>query len=154
MKISSYGIVNGKILDKYGKRSSSLKFGMPTISIPIKIEDAPKNTTCFSIIFDDPDSVPVCGYTWIHWLVTNLKETSLDENASETNYDIIQGKNSWNDNSYGGPCPPDKPHKYRLRVFALKEKLDLRGDFTLEQLEKEMKGKILATVELFATYDN
>ena len=38
-------------------------------------------------------------------------------------FNIVQGKNSWNDNSYGGPCPPDKPHNYRIRVFALSEKL-------------------------------
>lgn len=154
MEITSSGIVNGKILDKYGKRSSSQRFGMPTISFPIQINNAPKETKCFSLIFDDPDSINVCGYVWIHWLVTNLTTTQLEENASETNFNIVQGKNSWNDNSYGGPCPPDKPHNYRLRVFALKEKLDLRGDFTIEQLEKEMEGKILDTTEIFATYDN
>ena len=154
MKIISSGIVNEKILDKYGKRSPSQRFGMPTISFPIQIKDAPKETKCYSIIFDDPDSVSVCGYVWIHWLVTNLTTTYLEENASETNFNIVQGKNSWNDNSYGGPCPPDRPHNYRLRVFALKEKLDLRGDFTIEQLEKEMEGKILDTAEIFAVYDN
>ena len=154
MEIISSGIVNGKILDKYGKRSPNQRFGMPTISFPIQIKDAPKETKSYSIIFDDPDSVNVCGYVWIHWLVTNLTTTQLEENASETNFNIVQGKNSWNDNSYGGPCPPDRPHNYRLRVFALKEKLDLRGDFTIEQLEKEMEGKILDTAEIFAVYDN
>lgn len=154
MKISSLGMVNGKILDKYGKRGSQIKFGMPTLSLPIKIEDAPKNTKCFTIIFDDPDSVPVCGYIWIHWLVTNLKTNELKEDASQNDYTIIQGKNSWNDNSYGGPCPPDKPHSYRLRVFAMSSLLNLRGDFTLEQLENEMEDKIIETAELRAIYDN
>ena len=154
MIISSNGIVKGKILDKYGKRGSEMKFGMPTLSLPLKIEDAPKDTDSFAIIFDDPDSVPVCGYVWIHWLVANLTRQELKENESQTSYDFIQGKNSWNDNSYGGPCPPDKPHSYRLRVFALSEKLNLNGDFTISQLEKAMQGKILETVELTGVYDN
>lgn len=154
MKISSTGIVNNKLLDKYGKRGSAQKFGMPTTSFPLKIEEAPKNTKSYAIIFDDPDSVPVCGYVWIHWLVANLQKTELKEDESITSFDFIQGKNSWNDNSYGGPCPPDKPHNYRIRVFALSDKLNLRGDFTLDQLEKEMEGKVLEQAELTAIYDN
>ena len=154
MKISSTGIVNGKILDKYGKRGTQQKFGMPTLSLPLKIEDSPKGTASYAIIFDDPDSVPVCGYVWIHWLVANLRKTELKENESQTCFDFVQGKNSWNDNSYGGPCPPDRPHAYRLRVYALSSKLDLRGDFSLAQLENALEGKVLEVSELTGIYDN
>lgn len=154
MKVTSKGIVDGKILDKYGKRGTQQKFGMPTLSLPIKIECAPKDTKSFAIIFDDPDSVPVCGYIWNHWLVANLQKTELKEDESQTSFDFVQGKNSWNDNCYGGPCPPDKPHNYRIRVFALSSLLDLRGDFTLTQLENQMHGQILDTAELFGIYDN
>lgn len=154
MKISSEGIVNGKILDKYGKRGTQQKFGMPTLSMPLKIEDSPKGTVSYAIIFDDPDSVPVCGYIWNHWLVANLQKTVLKENESETSFDFVQGKNSWNDNSYGGPCPPDRPHNYRFRVFALSSMLNLRGDFSLTQLEDAIKGKVLDTAELYGIYDN
>ena len=49
MKISSDGIINGKILDKYGKRGSEQRFGMPTLSLPIKIEEAPKDTISFVV---------------------------------------------------------------------------------------------------------
>ena len=154
MKIESNGIINGKILDKYGKRGKDKKFGMPTLSLPLTIEDEPKGTKSFAIIFDDPDSVPVCGYVWIHWLVANLTKKTLKENDSLESFDFIQGKNSWNDNSYGGPCPPNCPHRYRLRVFALDTLLNLRGDFLLEQLEKEMKGHILEVSEIYGIYDN
>ncbi len=154
MIVSSNGVINGKLLDKFGKRGTEQKFGMPTLSLPIKIEDAPKNAESFAIIFDDPDSVPVCNYVWVHWLVANLTRTELKENESQTSYDFVQGKNSWNDNCYGGPCPPDRPHNYRLRIFALTEKLNLRGDFTLQQLESAMNNKIIETAELTCTYDN
>ena len=154
MKVLSSGIVHGKILDRYGKRGSQHKFGMPTLSLPIKIEDAPADTKSFAIIFDDPDSVKVCGKVWIHWLVANLTKKEVKEDASLETFDFIQGKNSWNENCYGGPCPPDRPHNYRLRVYALSTKLDLRGDFSLAQLEKAMEGKILDSCEIFGMYNN
>ncbi len=154
MKISSEGIVNGKILDKYGKRGREKRFGMPTLSLPIKIEDFPKETKSFVVVFDDPDSVPVCNFVWIHWLVANLHRTTLEENASETCFDFIQGKNSWHDNSYGGPCPPDRPHKYRLTVYAMNDDLNLRGDFSKELLDQKMQGKILESTTIYGIYEN
>ncbi len=152
MQIKSKGIVNGYILDKYGKRGKQQKFGMPTLSIPFEIINPPKNTKCFAVIFDDPDSVKVCNKVWIHWLIANLQKQKVEENESLGAYDFLQGKNSWNDNCYGGPCPPDKDHNYRLKVFALSEMLNLRGDFSLELLENEMKNKVLEIAELRGIY--
>lgn len=154
MVISSEGIVNGVILDKYGKRGSEKRFGMPTRSLPIKIEDEPKGTKSFAVIFDDPDSVPVCGFVWIHWLVANLHRRELKDDDSINAYDYLQGINGWNDNSYGGPCPPDRPHLYRIRVFALSSDLALKGGFDIDDLERKMQGKVLESAEMFGTYDN
>ena len=154
MQIVTNAIQNGKLLDKYGKRGRDIKFGMPTLSFPLEIKDYPKSTKSFAIIFDDPDAVKPSGKVWIHWLVANLTRSKLNENDSLNTYDFIQGKNSWNENCYGGPCPPDAPHNYRLTVYALSEKLDLRGDFVLSQLEKAMENKILDSAQIFAVYDN
>jgi len=154
MKIICEGIVNGIIQDKYGKRGKEKMFGMPTLSLPIKIEGAPKDTKSFALIFDDPDSVKNSGYIWIHWLCANITKTEIKEGESLGCYSFIQGKNSWNENCYGGPCPPDRPHNYRLRVFALNSLLNLRGDFLLNQLEKEMNGKIIDQSEIYGLYNN
>ena len=154
MYIISSAIKNNILEDKYGKRGSQKKFGMPTLSFPLKIFDYPKETKSFALIFDDPDSVKVCGKIWIHWLVANLKNDYLDEDDSLNNFNIIQGKNSWNENCYGGPCPPDRPHNYRIRVYALSSILNLRGDFSLMQLEQIMNNKILDQCELLAKYKN
>ena len=154
MKVSSEGIVNGEILDRFGKRGREKKFGMPTLSLPIKIEEVPKNTKSFALIFDDPDSVNVCGFVWIHWLACNFNKTTLKEGDSLNTFDLVQGMNSWNENCYGGPCPPDRPHNYRLRVFALKEMLNLRGNYTIDQLEKAMEKKIIDQCEIFGMYRN
>lgn len=154
MEIKSNGIVNGKILDKYGKRGRKQRFGMPTLSLPFEISNAPKDTKSFAVIFDDPDSVKVCGKIWIHWLIANLHKTKVEEDESENSFDFLQGKNSWNDNSYGGPCPPDRPHKYRLTVYALSQDLDLTGNFSLDLLNEQMSGKILESATIYGIYDN
>mgnify|MGYP005611932149 CR=1 FL=1 len=39
MKVTSTGIIDGVIQDIYGKRSRHIKMGMPTYSLPIKIEE-------------------------------------------------------------------------------------------------------------------
>ncbi len=153
MQITSSGIVNSHILDKYGKRGTKMKFGMPTLSIPFEIHDAPKETKSFAVVFDDPDSLNVSNVVWIHWLIANLHRTKVEEGESESAFDFVQGKNTWNDNCYGGPCPPDKTHNYRLTVYALNQDLNLTGNFTLEQLEQEMKGKVIASAQLFGLYD-
>lgn len=154
MKINTDAIVNGLILNKYGKHGSEKRFGMPILSFPFEISDAPKKAKSFAIIFDDPDSIPMCGQAWIHWLVANLHKTKVKEDESRTCSDFIQGINSWNQNCYGGPCPPDKPHRYRITAYALSENLDLRGNFLRKQLEDEMKGKILDTAVLYGLYPN
>ena len=41
MKVTSEGIVDGYFLDKYGGKGSSFINGMPSLSIPFSIEDAP-----------------------------------------------------------------------------------------------------------------
>ncbi|NCB48376.1 MAG: YbhB/YbcL family Raf kinase inhibitor-like protein [Clostridia bacterium] len=154
MKFISEGIKNGIIADKYGKRGKEFRFGMPTLSFPFEIIDAPKGTKSFAIIFEDPDSQPFCGKIWVHWLIANLHRTSLGENESKTSNDFIQGTNTWNENCYGGPCPSDKPHKYKISVFALSENLRLFGNFSKTQLENEMKNKIIDTTVVYGVYSN
>ena len=93
MNVTSSGISGGVICDKYGKRGTQFnKDGIPTYSLPLKIEGAPAGTKSFAIILEDKDAVPVCGHVWIHWLVANLKRTELKENESQTAKDFVRGR--------------------------------------------------------------
>ncbi len=154
MEIQTTAFIGGVIIDKYGKRGREKRFGMPTLSFPLQIIDAPKNTKSFAIIFDDAEAEEICGFMWDHWLIANLHRNKLEENESETAYDFIQGQNLWKENCYGGPCPLDKPHKYRLAVYALSSDLNLVGNFSRKDLEKQMKGKILDSAEIYGVYSN
>ena len=82
MIVTSTGIVNGIIEDKYGKRGSQFnENGMPTYSLPLKIEDAPEGTKSFALVLEDKDAFPVTGgFSWIHWTAANITRNELLEN--------------------------------------------------------------------------
>lgn len=154
MKITSSAVQNGFIEDKYGKRGTEFSGSMPTYSWGFQVENAPKGTKTFAFILDDEDARPVAGFTWIHWLGANLKETFVPENASLTASNFIQGQNSWRKNLYGGMAPPNAPHRYDLHVYALDTELPLKEGFSREELEEAMRGHILSEAVLSGIYNN
>ena len=164
MKVESDAFRNGVIADKYGKRGSQFgAAGMPALSFPLKISEAPAGTASYAIIFDDPDAVGPCGFTWVHWLVAGLKDGELPEDASRTRTDLIQGANSWylhgtDDRAaascYGGPAPPDRPHTYVLTVLALDFIPVLKNGFDAAALEKVADTHVLAKAVLKGRYSN
>ncbi|MDU1069681.1 YbhB/YbcL family Raf kinase inhibitor-like protein [Clostridium sp.] len=167
MVVTSTGIIDGVIRDKYGSRGEHFnENGIPTLSIPFKIENAPANSVSFALVLEDKDAYPVTGgFTWIHWLAANIKRSELKENESQNAKDFLQGINSWtsvqgNNQSkelscyYGGMTPPDKPHLYELHVFALDKLLDLQNGFLLNELYHEMEGHVLEKFTLKGVYYN
>ncbi|NSB13881.1 YbhB/YbcL family Raf kinase inhibitor-like protein [Clostridium beijerinckii] len=167
MIVTSIGIINGIIQDKYGSRGEHFNDnGVPTFSLPLKIEDAPVNTASFAIVLEDKDAYPVTGgFAWIHWLAANITRSELKDNESQTAEDFIQGTNSWtslqgNQQSkelscyYGGMTPPDKAHVYEIHVFALDKLLNLKKGFLLNELYHEMDGHILEKYTLKGIYKN
>lgn len=165
MQVTSSGIVDGVIADQYGQRGSQFGAGnMPSYSLPLKITNAPKGTVSYAVVIDDHDAIPVCGFTWIHWVVANLDRNELIANESLSAKDFVQGANSWygavggldpvTASAYGGMAPPDKPHIYNIRVFALDTKLPLEKGFFLNQLYMAMDGHILAEATLKGSYTN
>lgn len=155
MAVSSSGIVDGVIADKYGKRGSQQINGAPTLSIPLSILDAPEGTVCYAIQMIDPDSKPLCGYEWVHWLAVNIEGSELTENASiDLSTDLIQGKNDFGTTGYGGPTPPDKPHTYVIAVYALDAKVDLQNGFSKEEFDTAISGHVVAEVEITGSYSN
>lgn len=153
MQVISSGIINGVIADAYGKFGKDFIGDMPSFSLPFEIKNEPKGTVSYAVILDDKDSVPVCGFVWIHWLIADLKKNQLvSGESSNINADFIQGNNSWNEPLYGGMAPPDKAHIYDLTVYALDKELNLTMGFSLETLQREMKGHILDSFCLKGAY--
>lgn len=152
ISLSSGGITNDVIDDQYGKRGAQIKDGIPTLSLPLTIENAPENTACYALIMLDPDSEPLCGFAWVHWLAV-FTQAELPENASISIADsIIQGQNSFGTIGYGGPTPPDKTHIYEITVYALDKFPELEDGFTEDNLRQAIEGHVLAAAQLKAEY--
>ncbi|MEG0835785.1 MAG: YbhB/YbcL family Raf kinase inhibitor-like protein, partial [Christensenellaceae bacterium] len=77
MKVYSSGMVDGVFDDKYGKRGTQFnEGGIPTCSIPVRMEDAPAGTVSYALVLEDKDAYPVSGgFAWIHWLAANITRT-------------------------------------------------------------------------------
>jgi Raf kinase inhibitor-like YbhB/YbcL family protein len=74
------------------------------------------------------------------------KKENLDSGAR-------QGRNDFGRIGYGGPCPPaGAPHRYFFKLYALDTKTNLKPGATKAELEKAMKGHILAQAELMGRY--
>lgn len=167
MIVTSNGIVNGEIEKKYGKYGDQFnENGIPTYSLPLKIENAPEDAKSYAIVLEDKDAFPVSGgFSWIHWTAANITRTELMENESQTAADFVQGVNSWTSmqggnqskelsSFYGGMAPPDAPHLYEIHVYALDAMLNLENGFLYNDLYKQMDGHILDQFTLKGIYSN
>lgn len=137
--------------------------GVPAISFPFYIDEVDPDARYLHWAFTDPDSIPVCGFEWIHWTVANLPIDALmfdfnDSHALAIPPDFsrqmpgmipeaVQGRNSSASHfvgrssdvslimRYNGPQPPDKDHDYCLHVWATKQPLPgLNQGFWLNEM--------------------
>lgn len=115
------------------------------INPPVQIADVPAGTRSLALILDDPDAP---GGTWVHWVMWNISPATggIEENSVPTG--AVQGKNSWGNSGYGGPCPPSGVHRYFFKIYALNTALSLPSSDGKKDLEKAMKGHILAEGQL------
>ncbi len=159
----SVPLENGYLPDRFGKYSAPemRKEGNNIHSFPIGISDVPAGTKSIALAYVDYDSIPVCGFQWVHWTACGIDPTTTEipEGASHSGeFAFIQGSNSCTSRAsetsedvicgYIGPCPPDKDHIYTLRVYALDTELSLARGFYYNELHWAMKGHVLECVEL------
>ncbi len=117
------------------------------VNPPLRIEDVPEGTKTLALIVDDPDCPTG---TWDHWIVWNIPATT--SKIAENTVPGTQGMNDFRKRSYGGPCPPSGTHRYFFKIYALDVKLDLSPTSRKGDLEKAIRGHILAKGELVGLY--
>lgn len=126
------------------------------VSPPIDIGGVPDEAIALVLIMDDPD---IPGFVkekfgiqkFDHWVVFNIPPTTKHIPEGKNPPGVL-GKNGRGDLGYTGPCPPDRGHRYFLKLYALDNKLDLKAGASREQVEKAMEGFILAKREMIALY--
>lgn len=155
----------GMVPDRYAKHADAahLYQGTPTTSFPFAVEGIPDGARTVALAFVDFDSIPVCGFPWIHWCAANIPAGEAEggtirfgENASNLGeHGMVQGRNSsaarWAGGStdpllacrYNGPQPPDRTHVYTLAAFALDTELPLREGFWMSEMVDGMRGHVI-----------
>jgi hypothetical protein len=121
---------------------------------PLSFEDVPAGAKTLALIMDDPD-VPVQlreDRNWDHWIVWNIPPDTRAI-AEGRPPEGIEGMNSWGRNNWGGPCPPDRQHRYFFKLFALDTELDLPREAGKPALLRAMEGHVIAKAELVGVYD-
>jgi Raf kinase inhibitor-like YbhB/YbcL family protein len=108
-----------------------------------------------ALIVDDPDAP---AGTWVHWVVFNIPAnmTELPEGLEKTAQvagGAFQGRNDFPKIGYNGPCPPPgKPHRYFFKLYALDGVLNLKPGATKAEVERAMKGHLLAETQIMGRY--
>ncbi|MEK6952243.1 MAG: YbhB/YbcL family Raf kinase inhibitor-like protein [Nanoarchaeota archaeon] len=123
------------------------------ISPELNIEAPPSETKTFALIMEDPDvprSIRSDGM-WDHWIVWNIPKGTR-KIPEGTNPQGVLGKNTRGNTNYGGPCPPDREHRYFFKLFALDTSLNLPGGSTKQELLKVIQNHIIEKVELIGKY--
>lgn len=121
------------------------------------ISDVPPEAKTLALIMDDPDIPKFVQQkfhtsVWDHWVVFNIPPETREILEGKNPQGIV-GKNTGGKNAYGGPCPPDREHRYFFKLYALDTELGLPEGATKAEVEKAMKNHILAEVKLMGRYE-
>jgi len=129
------------------------------ISPALSWSNAPAGTQSFALLMHDPDAPTGSG--WWHWVVYNIPASavSLPAGAGDPRKNLlpagaVQGRTDYGSVGYGGPCPPPgKPHRYYLRLYALKvAKLDVPADASPALIGFNVNAVSLGKAELMGLY--
>jgi Raf kinase inhibitor-like YbhB/YbcL family protein len=156
--------INSDILTPMIITSPAFQQGMPIPSQytcdgsnahpPLIFSDVPQHAQSLVLIMDDPDvpkNIRPDGM-WDHWIVFNMPAHTR-EIAEGARANGVYGKNTGGKNEYGGPCPPDREHRYFFKLYALDTLLNVAEGASKKEVEQAMQGHILAQAELMGTYD-
>jgi Raf kinase inhibitor-like YbhB/YbcL family protein len=119
------------------------------VNPPLKIENVPGEAKSLALIFDDLDA-PKGSY--VHWILWNIPPTVTEIRENSVPAGAVQGLNGFKKQSYGGPCPPTRPHRYAFRFYALDIHLDLKPESAKKDLENAIAGHVLQKSQIMGSF--
>jgi Raf kinase inhibitor-like YbhB/YbcL family protein len=148
MKNTSVFRINSPAYAEGGQYPEKYTCDGQEISPPLEFAGMPGGTKTLALVLDDPDAP---GGTYDHWLMWNIPPVPRIEEDSVPP-GAMQGVNSDGTNGYVSPCPPAGTHRYIYHAYALDTELDLSEKTGKADLEKAMKGHVLAQATLTGLY--
>jgi len=118
------------------------------VSPPLKISGVPSKSKSLVLIMDDVDAP---GGVFTHWLVYDIF-SGVNKIEVGGSIEGTYGKNDFDQDAYGGPCPNRGMHRYYFRIFALDRLLKLPWSIKRSELDREMKGHVIEYSELMGKY--
>ncbi len=128
------------------------------VSPPLSWSGVPAGAKSLVLIVDDPDAPDPAKprMTWVHWVLYNIPATAsgLPEavSADALPAGTLTGTTDFKKTSYGGPCPPIGRHRYFHKLYALDTVLSGLKNPRKADVEKAMRGHVLAEAQLVGTY--
>lgn len=130
------------------------------VSPPLSWEELPEEAGSLVLLCEDIDSVKGI---WSHWVVYHIPpsvdgfEEGVDLSGAAkspgADSEILEGVNDFDEIGYGGPCPSDgKTHRYRFRLLALREQLNLPPGSSRERVLDEARDLILEEALILTQY--
>lgn len=118
---------------------------------PLEWLGLPEGTAELALICEDPDAP---SGTFTHWALASISPSQSGIAEGSEPRESVAGGNDFGESGYGGPHPPagDDPHRYFFRLYALRERLNMREGFTAPELRDAMKDKILGSGHIVGTY--
>ncbi len=112
------------------------------VSPPLLIGGIPAGTKSLALVVNDPDAP---RGDWVHWVLYDIPVVSRIEAGTAPGR---EGINDFKRPEYDGPSPPSGTHHYYFTIYALDRRLDLKVGATRPELERAMRGHILARARL------
>jgi hypothetical protein len=120
-------------------------------SPPLAWADVPAGTKSLALLMEDPDAP---GGTFVHWTVYEIAPTVRRFDAGKVPSGSEQGENSFGDDRYGGPCPPerDEAHHYEFNLYALRADPKLAPGAKPDEVRVAIKKQAIARGQLIGTF--
>ena len=122
------------------------------INPELQIQNVPEKAKSLALIMHDPDAPLPGGFT--HWVVWNIKPTTMVIKEESVPPGAIEGMNSRTP-GYTGPYPPPGHgiHHYEFRLYALDSVLELPETAKAADLEAEIEKHLIEATELVGLYE-
>lgn len=124
------------------------------ISPELIFSEVPANAKSLALTMEDPDvprTIRPDGM-WNHWVVWNVPTNTHGIGEGKVPPGIV-GANSRGLSAYGGPCPPDREHRYIFTLYALDLMLSLPPGSTKEELLQTLAPHIIEKAQLIGRYN-